>query len=509
MSGTRLDISWRAPGPVAAAFMADRSRISVINGPPGSGKTTTVGMKLIKLAGEQRISLHHTARGPSGTPVPVRQFRVAAVRDTYRQLWRTTIPSWFERVPRSIGHFTGADGAPAHHVVPFALADGSMIEFEIDFIAIGDNSVEDALRGYQVTGFWLNEMDLCAEEIFDYALTRIPRWPPAAEGGATWSGILGDLNAPALNSWTYKRLFKLTAEQLAANGTALFRQPSGLSAHAENLANLQGGAEYYRKMVVGMPEWMIRKTILNIPGYSRAGKPVYPEFNDAVHVAASPIEIYPKLPLRIGLDAGGHPAAVFTQRLASTRWNVLDELTGEPGTGARRFGRMIAERLRQRFPLFGTEGYAGIEAWADPSATYGADKKAGEQDWTQIVAAEAGIRVRPAPTNNPTARWEAVRLPLAEPIEDFQPRFQLDPRCVVLRAGFNAEYRFRKMNTADERYDEQAEKNDASHPHDALQYVLSGGGEDQAIRARRGEEKRRGDTLRRTSPAYHPYGAHP
>jgi hypothetical protein len=434
----------------------------------------------------------------------VRKFRVAAVRDTYRQLWRTTIPSWFQRIPRGVGSFTGAEGAPAKHDVPFMLGDGSVVQFEIHFVALGDNSVEDALRGYEVTCFWLNEMDLNNEGVYDYGLTRLPRWPPADEGGASWTGILGDLNAPALNNWVYRRFFRQTAEQLAEQGIARFHQPSGLDPKAENLAHLQGGGQFYRDMAKGMPEWMIRRTIMNIPGYSRAGKPVYPEFNDALHVAPNALEVFPHLPLGLGLDAGGHPAAVFGQRLPSGRRRVLDELTGEPGTGARRFGEMLGQRLRERFPLHGTLGHGPIIAWADPSAAYGADKVAGEQDWIQIVAATAGISIRPAPTNKPTARWEAVRLPLTRLI-DGEPGFLMDARCVALRAGFNAEYRFRKILGADERFDEAAEKNDASHPHDALQYWCSGDGEDQAIRARYGEERRRGGGMPRGNPVWDPY----
>ena len=114
------------------------------------------------------------------------------------------------------------------------------------------------------------------------------------------------------------------------------------------------------------------------------------------------------------------------------------------------------------------------------------------------------LRVRPAPTNSPTARWEAVRLPLTRLI-DGQPGFLLDPGCKVLRAGFNAGYRFRKKNASDaSEYHEQADKNKYSHPHDALQYALSGGGEDAEIRGRGQRDRDRRKALPDRAADYNP-----
>jgi hypothetical protein len=87
----------------------------------------------------------------------------------------------------------------------------------------------------------------------------------------------------------------------------------------------------------------------------------------------------------------------------------------------------------------------------------------------EIVEAKAGIRIKGAPTNKPSVRWEAVKVPLARLI-DGQPGLVVSPRCKIIRAGFNANYRFRKV-TGTERYHDEAEKNAASHVHDAVQYL--------------------------------------
>lgn len=497
----RINLRWNAPGPVADAFMRDRSNITVINGPVGSGKTTAAIMKSVKLAAEQRPSLQRSAPGPGGgAPWKLRRFKLCVVRDTYRQLWRSTMPSWFSRFPRTLGTFTGAENAPAAHAITFALADRTLADLHVDFVAIGDQSVEEVLRGYEPTAFYLNELDMLAQEVFTYAAGRTGRFPPMEDGGPSWHGIIADCNAPVLDSWLYDRIFLATPAELAEQGIALFRQPGGRGPGAENLPNLPGGRDYYDRQakVNAHDPGYVSRMVDNKPGFSRSGKPVYPEFNDLVHVAEMPG--VPPLPLIVGLDAGGNPAATFSQRLPSGRWIVLDEIAAEPGTGPGRFGDMLAQRLRDAFP-----SWSSIHGVCDPSALYGADRTAGDKDWSEIVAAKAGIPIKPAPTNKPTARWEAVRRPLSTMI-DGEPAFALHPRCRVLRAGFNAGYRFRAIAGTTGRFNtDQAEKTRESHVHDALQYALSYGGEDAEIRARRGEARARATSLPLQSPAWDPY----
>lgn len=476
----RISLAYRPPGPVAARFMTSSADVQLLNGPIGSGKTTACLIKSVMLACRQRPSSRDGKR----------KFRVCAVRDTYRQLWKTTLASWFKRFPRTHGDFTGSEGAPATHRLQFPLQDGTIVDFQIDFVAIGDQNAEDVLRGYEVTCFYLNEADLLAKEVYTYARGRAGRYPDMEEGGPSWYGVLMDCNAPELDNWLYQDFWSDLPQ-----GIEVFRQPSGLSAQAENIANLPPG--YYATQSSGQPEWYITRMLKNMPGYSRAGKPVYPEFNDALHVDGIILPV-PGRKLVIGLDAGLTPAAVICQQDAHGVWLILEELASEPGVGAVRF----AARLRQLL----NERYAGFEvvAWADPAAAYGVDKVEGEASWIDIVARETGIRIRPAPSNALTRRLEAVRLPLSRLIEG-KPGLRLSTRCTTLRHGFNSGYRFRKLQVAgDTRYDESPEKNEYSHPHDALQYALSGGGEDAEVMAR----AKRGDSSklpRQAEGDYNPY----
>ena len=455
--------------------MASTARVQILNGPIGSGKTTTALMKGIGLARRQRASTQDR-EAYGGQMLPVRKFRLCVVRDTYRQLWKTTLPSWFKRVPRDVGEFVGSENAPARHDVTFIPGDGTAVRLSVDFIAIGENAAEDVLRGYEPTAFYLNEADLLSREVFTYAFGRTGRYPDMSEGGPTWHGVLMDANAPEETSWLFEDMFRPSADELRAAGVELFRQPSGLSPQAENLDNLPAG--YYTAQAAIQPAWYVARMIENKPGYSRAGKPVYPEFNDALHVPGSALAPVPGLPLILGLDAGLNPACAATQRLPNGRRLVLGELVAETGTGPLRFSDSLNQWLNERFPNVRT-----IIAYADPSAAYGADVRGGEQSWIEIVGERTKLRVRAAPTNKLIPRLEAVRRPLTRLI-DGQPGFQLSPTCKVLREGFNSGYRYRKRQGTETDFDDVPDKNKFSHPHDALQYAMSGDGEDAEIRER-------------------------
>lgn len=481
-----LHLDWEPPGPVAAAFMRDRARVSVLNGPVGSGKTTTVLVKGIRLAAEQRPSPRRrvvTPEAPDG--LPLRMFRLCVVRDTYRQLWRTTLPSWWKRVPREIGEWQGGENQPCSHKVTFALGR-SAIELIADFIAIGDNSVEDALRGYEPTAFYLNEADLLGWEVFEYAVTRIGRYPETEDGGATWSGVLMDCNAPIIGSDFHEHVFLRPA-----GGLKLFRQPGGRDPAAENRRNLP--PDYYETMVRYSRPALVRRMVDNVPGFTEAGKSVHDEFNDLLHVADHELDPVPGLPLYAGFDAGLDPAMLIGQKLGNGRWHILDEVVSEHGTGAVRFARNVNELLRERYgdwqlreDPWAKRGSPRIRGWADPSAAWGVDRKEDEQTWIDIVAYQTGIRIDAAPSNDTTLRREALRRVLTL-MPDGKPAFVLSPRCVRTRAGLAGGFRYRKMQLGAqaERWTDEVEKNLYSHPCEALEYLMLGGGEGAEVQERR------------------------
>jgi hypothetical protein len=108
-----------------------------------------------------------------------------------------------------------------------------------------------------------------------------------------------------------------------------------------------------------------------------------------------------------------------------------------------------------------------------------------ERTCLQIVRALAKVRALPAPANNFTSRREAVAGTLSR-LVDGKPGLTVSPACKVLRNGFAGGYHFKRVKvTGDERYHDQPNKSEYSDVHDALHYVLSGGGEVRAVTAPR------------------------
>ncbi len=448
------------PGPVAAAFLEASEQFLALMGPIGSGKTTAGLWRGVVVSFWQRP-------GPDG----VRRVKGAVIRSKYVDLWRTTLPSWRSWFPEGTGKFTGGKDGPAEHVLQLRHPDGGLVELTVLFLALGDQVIEEALRGLEVTWAYVDELDLLGSAGFGFLFSRTGRYPSKRAGGCTWRGVWGTLNAPDIDNWVNADFVETAKE-----GYRLFRQPGGTDPRAENLQNLPDG--YYRDNMRGMQDWEVRRFIHAQFGYSRDGKPVFPEFNDLLHVSPTALSAIGGARLVIGLDAGGTPAGVVAQRMPNGQRRLLAELVTPPDgvTGANRFATMLRALLDERFP--------GIpaSAIADPSAAYGADRDAGEASWIETVSRGAGIAVQPAPTNALLPRLEAVRVPLTRVIDGRIPALLVDPSCRQIIRGFASEYRYRRIAGPSGRFTDQPDKNGASHVMDAVQYVLlDGGGYHEAL----------------------------
>lgn len=509
------------PGPVSEAFFWDSSFVSFIQGPYGSAKTTTCFMKLLKRA--QRMPICKDGK---------RHYRALVLRDTYRRMERTAIRSWHKWFPPSAGEWAGGQDRPSKHKLELVGLDGIECVFEIEFAAVGDLDIEDFMGGYEVTDIFLNEVNLQKQEVLTYGSGRCGRFPsmkdlppntplkgtmktkggeeislagftisnmpPGVEykelpPGAVFDyGIIGDLNAPEYGSWLLEMKFGQIDPAVAALGkTEFFLQPGGRAANAENTQHLPPG--YYQQLAAANAHqaWWVARMIDNKPGFSRHGKPVYHEYNEDLHCPAMPIAIMPNVPLEFGFDGGTsglHPAAVVGQRSSIGQMRIVKEFyLGR--CGPTRFAEAIAEWLDSNeakgIPL-------AKRHYVDPTAFDGVDKKSGELGFVDIVQNITGLRLYEAPSNEPAVRHDAVRQALVYLIDGKEPELVVCKTCVWLNKGFASDYRYSKVRR--ETGDEHAEtpmKNEASHPADALQYLMLGSRGIQAVvRREHGARKR-------------------
>jgi hypothetical protein len=454
--------TYTAPGAVAEAFLECEDPIAVCMGPVAGGKTT---------AGLQRgVLMSHL--WPETRP-GLRRVKFTIIRRLYKDLEKTTMASWNQWYPRTMGTWRGAAGDPATHDLVFPHISGrGRIELRVEFVALGDLRIEEALRSYESSYFFVDEVDTAAENTLTFCYQRAGRYPRetvAINPKMVW----GSCNAPVEDNWVVRDFIDDPKP-----GHVLYRQPSGLSPQAENLAIL--GADYYRKLAEVLPPFERKRFIDNIPGLSRGAEAIYEEFNPDLHVAATQLDPLPGRPVIVGMDAGGTPAAAIMQIAANGQRRILAEISthakdGGSITGPHRFGEALAQLLAERFRGFTPRGIA------DPSAAFGADKVNGEASWIEIVARVAGIPVTAAPTNDPTIRREALRLPMTQLIDGRAPGLLVCPSCRLLKRALASDYRW--VVTAGRRTGHTL-KNWASHLTEAAQYGALDGGAYHEVLAR-------------------------
>lgn len=426
--------------PVIKQFAECDAFIRGLMGPFGSGKSSGCVVEILQRGLAQKP-------GPDG----IRRTRWAVIRNTYRQLEDTTIKTVHQWLPpMQFGEWKDGDKRYIVNAFPG-------VEIEILFRALDRPDQVGNLLSLDLTGAWVNEAREVPWAVIEALQARLGRYPAIREGGPTWFGLIMDTNPPDADS----KWFKFFEEGGHPESFArVFKQPSGLSDRAENLPNLPGGIEYYRKLAVGKTAEWHKVYIDGQYGFVIDGKPVYPEYSDELHAKeCSPIR---SVPIYRGWDFGLTPACVFTQLLPSGRFIVFDELCAT-SMGIERFSDEVLEHC--------ATGFASEAEFIDYGDPAGNDRaQTDERTCFQIlqsknIAIEGGLQ-------DPTIRQESVRKPLTTIISG-RAQFQLHPRCRVLRKGFLGAYQFRRMQTNAERYTDKPDKNEASHPHDALQYVCT------------------------------------
>lgn len=225
------------PPPTLARFMKSDAFVRAVVGPLGSGKSSACVMELARRAGQQQP-------GPDGC----RRTRFAIIRNTGPQLQDTTRKTFEQWIPDRAGEWNESE-------FTFLLRgtrqdDGSAVESEILFRALDRPRDVRKVLSLELTGAYVNEAREIAKEVIDGLQGRVGRYPSQADGGPNWFGVWMDTNPWHTGHWGYKLFSKERPE-----GFELFEQPDGLSARAENLANLVPG--YYARLILGKDaEWV-------------------------------------------------------------------------------------------------------------------------------------------------------------------------------------------------------------------------------------------------------------
>jgi intein/homing endonuclease len=209
---------------------------------------------------------------------------------SYLQLKDTTIKTfhdWFP--PRLFGEWRVTD-----HTYIFKLPG---IQHEVIFRALDRPDQVSNLLSLEITWAWFNEVREIPWSIIEAMDSRIGRYPSKRDGGASWYGMFMDTNPPDEGSELYN-----IAEKTRPDNFKMFKQPSGLSVHAENTKYLPAG--YYTNLAKGKSEMYKRIYIHGQYGFLLSGKPVWSGFRDNIHIAPHPLEPIRGLDVITGWDFG-------------------------------------------------------------------------------------------------------------------------------------------------------------------------------------------------------------
>lgn len=485
--------------PVLSAYIASRARVSIIDGPLGSGKTT---------ASCARILLHMAEQEP--TPGGVRLSRILVVRNTYPDLLSTTAETFKafffpaeasgqtedpvdpeHRIPK-LGQWYGGGSEPPQAIFDFRLEDGTMVKSQVIFRALDRASDVRSILGSEYTWIYLSECKELDKNVIDMLTKRHGRYPSIAQGGvtATYHGMFGDTNKCNRGHWLHE-----AAEHQKPAGWEFFHQPGGLlenpdgrdpmgrkrwlpNPKAENLRNLK--PDYYTADLETYRQDWISVFLANEYGFVASGRPVHPDYVDHVHCAREVLKPVDGLPLVLGFDFGRTPACAVLQWWPSAaRWAGLAEYVTED-TSAATFAPAVKLWLGREFPEWVKHG--ALRGWGDPAG----DSPGQATDDTPILILKShGIPCRPAPTNDPLLRRSSLAGPLTRGTMDGGRGFILSPACEVLREGLQGGWCYERINKVGvEEFRDYPSKNRFSHVCEALEYALGGEGESkQAIQS--------------------------
>lgn len=453
------------PGPILKQFYYDRSPISIITGPLGSAKTTTTCYKMLNLMMEQAPN----KRG-------IRPTKCITIRNTYGELLGTTAKD-FRAIFDDLGTWREGGKEPPTFTMRFKLPDGTRVHHEMIFIALDRPQHVKKLRGQQVTWIWLSEAKELAKEVIDMADFRRSRYPSMITGEVlpTWSGMIGDTNQCDEDHWLYE-----FQEVLKPKGElsewSFFVQPGGvvkvngrwaLNEQAENLENLKKQAPgYYDKRMQGKSEDWIKVNLGNQYGFVMDGKPVHPEYNDTVH-CVDDVEWRSDSPIVLGYDFGRTPACAILQQIGQT-WYCLDEYCATAMSAAK-FGPNLLNYLNQNY-----KG-ASFIGWGDPAGSHAGQEV--ESSAIQILQL-TGLPCMPCDTNDTLQRRAAVSQPLTQLGMGGKPRLLICRKAKMIRKGLAGKFCYRRLQVAgDAKHMDVPDKNEWSHPVEALEYGLMGEGE--------------------------------
>ena len=460
------------PEPTAIEFHKSNVDVRGILGPVGSGKTVACCME----AFSRIVEMPPCEDG-------VRRSRWAFIRNTYPELISTTMNTWKDWIPDAICHISMS--APITGTINIDLVDGTSVLAEIIFMAIDRPEEARKLKSLELTGAFLNEASELDEEVKRMALQRTGRYPAIIDGmeGDFWTGIIMDTNPPSDDHWWHQlaEIEKPLNHKFWRQPPAVFPAKRGEGIDEElyyvpNRGQIEGvppaenvkwqklGYDYWLRQTHGTSAEWCKVYLMGEYGSITRGRPVYPEYNDAMHYAGNEVPPMRGVPLILAFDFGLTPACAFMQQTPQGGIQLIDECVSEDMDLRRFLEEVVNPKLRSN--------YYGMHVIGVGDPAVNQRSRADGQICMQILR-ECGIPASEASTNSPVARRDAVGFYLTT-LTAGRPSFLISSKCPVARKAFLGDYKYKELKMggqgARKRYSGIPDKNFFSHISDAIQY---------------------------------------
>lgn len=429
------------PLPTHNLIHQDPHDIIAIVGPWGSGKSTIAA---IEIAYQQKYQ----------------QCDALVVRDTYPALKDSCCAKW-EETFRGLGQMNWGPPPTWHWTnemaglkVLFRSAESPEDIQKFGSVETGVAWLEEVTPGLLPGGVMTGGM---APEVLAGVLGRLRKWG-IPKGQVKL--FLTALPPPSRKHWFHTLFYdkQPLSKGLTDAEAAIFTQQSTLYRipYTENLPNLP--PNYYALQAAFLTDEDQRQRFLfGEVGSAYLKSAIYGEQFHDNHINAN---IAPHDgPMLLGIDGGLDASAVWIQPQPSGRLFVLNELCSH-GIGLEDFALAVfAEGNR----LFGERYYT---SYADPSIFSRGEGQALSGDY---YLRQSGLATRPS-VKEIAPRITGVRTWLNRHSK-YGPIVQIHPRCENLIEGFRGGYHWKTV--ANVPLVGTPDKNEFSHVHDALQYVLT------------------------------------
>jgi len=467
-------------------FHQDDSKVKIVMGPFGSGKTSAMIADIILRA----------AKMPMCTD-DVRRCKVLVIRNTFKELKTTCLASWLDWCAE-LGEVQSYNQSPMFYRHTFRDKVG-IIDLTVHFLSIDTQKQLRDLKSFESTFVWLSEVSELDSLVLKYVLGRIGRYPKKNllkdRDVKYWNGVIADTNAPKQRHWIpkiekkgwcdtiendvsrhqiYKSELKYKLEsQEHIITTKIYHQPPALllndnkqyvsNPYAENIKHLSGGYQYYFNMLQNGEEY-IRVYVQGKYGTIRSGQKVFEKYNDDIH-SVEKIEIEKNVELIYGVDYGRVSPAIIVCQFVAGQLRAIKEFCGEHIYISDLATEQLIPWLELNAPRSNDIHRRILASGVDDCA---------QTDDGRRQLLDVGLDVRAARTNRIEPRLSAINQLLGKiSSSGFVGLLISRSGCPYLREGFTGAYTLEESRKDGETFYKETPKK--THPHsdvqDALQYV--------------------------------------